>query len=263
MNLFGLAQKLEQVKFLAMENSPTILTGLGVAGTVTTAYLTGRATVKAVRLIDQKEEQANLANQTDDIPFSNTTKVRIVWKLYIPPVGAGATTVASIIMANKISSKRLAALAVASSISERALQEYKEKVLQKWGDKQERNVRDEIAQDRVTNNPVNPREVLVTGNGTVLCYDMHTGRYFESSVEDIKRAENKINYELIHSMSASASEFYDEIGLPPTTYTDQVGWNTNNHLEILFSTTMSPDQRPCIAIDFAKPPIREYHRNWD
>jgi hypothetical protein len=250
MNLFGLAQRAEQVKFLLKDHSPAILTGLGISGTVATAYLTGRATVKATRLIDE---------QPSDL--SKTETVKMTWKYYVPPVGVGATTITCIFMANKISSKRLAALAIASSISERALQEYKEKVVQKWGERQERNVRDEIAQDRVSNNP--SKEVIITGNGKVLCYDMHTGRYFESSVEDIKRAENKINYELIHSMNASASEFYDEIGLPPTSYTDQVGWNTHNHLEILFSTTMSTDQQPCIAIDFAKPPIRDYHKLWD
>ena len=94
-----------------------------------------------------------------------------------------------------------------------------------------------------------------------LCYDVTTGRYFQSTVEDIKRAENKVNYELIHFMSCSLSHFYEEIGLPPTPYTDSVGWNTNNHMEVIFSTVMSTDNRPCIAIDFSKPPVADYEKN--
>lgn len=269
MQLFGLANKAKYLKFLVNENSPAILTGVGVAGTVTTAYLTGRASYKAAQIIDH-EQEANYAAWREaetDIPpaeMSKVTKVKHVWRLYIPPVAVGTTTVASILLANKISSKRLAALTIASGISERAFQEYKEKVLERIGEKQNRDLHDEIAQDRVTNHPVGTREVILAGTGEVLCYDMTTGRYFQSTVEEIKKAENKINYELIHFMSASLSEFYELIGLPPTSFSDQVGWNMNNNIEVRFSTTMSSDGRPCIAIDFVKPPITDYEKKaWD
>jgi hypothetical protein len=264
--ILGLTQKMHHVKFLLNANSPAILTGVGVAGTVTTAYLTGRASFKASRIIENEELIVNnsVEIESDRVYLTKKNKVKLVWKLYIPAVGVGSTTIASIILANKISSKRLAALGVAAGISERALQEYKEKVLEKIGDRQERNIRDEIAQDRITKNPVNTREVILAGTGEVLCYDMGTGRYFQSTVEEIKRAENKINHQLIHFMSASLSEFFDEIGLPPTTYSDSVGWNMNSTVEVVFSTTMTPDQRPCIAIDFAKPPIPDYEKKmWD
>jgi hypothetical protein len=186
----------------------------------------------------------------------------LVWKFYIPPVGTGLITVTSIIAANKISSKKIAALGVAAGISERALQEYKDKMLEKLGKKQDQTARDEIAQERVDRYPMNSREVILAGTGQVLCYDMHTGRYFQSSVEDIKRAENKVNHELINYMHASASEFYDEIGLPPSTYTDSVGWNVNNRIEVTFSSVLMND-KPCLAIDFVHPPTSEYARHHD
>ena len=125
-----------------------------------------------------------------------------------------------------------------------------------------RKIRDEVAQDRVNAHPASG-EVLVVGAGEVLCYDMLTGRYFQSTMEDIKRAENSVNYELIHFMSCSLSHFYDEIGLPPTNYTDSVGWNLNHKMEVKFSTVFSTDKRPCIAIDFSRPPIPDYQRHWD
>jgi hypothetical protein len=67
---------------------------------------------------------------------------------------------------------------------------------------------------------------------------------------------------MIHYMSASLSMFYEEIGLPPTPYTDSVGWNMNNHMEVKLSTVMSVDNRPCIAIDFSKQPLPDYDNNW-
>jgi Family of unknown function (DUF6353) len=271
--LIGLAQRLHHMKFLLNEHSPTILTGVGVVGTVSTAYLTGRATVKAVKIIEENSKEYDLEynpviNETFDVAhkveLSTSRKLRLVWKLYIPPVGMGATTISAIILANKISSKRIAALGVAAGLSERALQEYKDKVLEKIGERQNTAIHDEIAQDRVNQHPVNSREVILAGTGEVLCFDMSSGRYFQSTVEEIKRAENKINFNLVNFMHSSLSEFYDEIGLPPTSYSDTVGWNLNNKLEVRISAVLSTDNRPCLAIDFVKPPYTDYDKKaWD
>lgn len=271
-----LAGLIQRAKFLVNDNSTTILTSMGVTGTVATAYLTGRASFKAARIIDKKIQEREKELEfpiIEGVPVKYgvvtvkptlTEKVKLVWRLYIPPVGVGLTTVVSIIAANRISSKKIAALAVASGISERALQEYKSKVIEKLGERQDQKIRDEVAQDRVNNNPVTSREVILAGTGEVLCYDMTSGRYFQSTVEEIKRAENRINYELIHFMSASLSMFYEEIGLPPTSHSDSVGWNMNNKTEVVFSTVMSSDNRPCIAIDFSHQPVSDYNRMaWD
>jgi hypothetical protein len=259
-----LAHHANKLKFLVNENSTTILTAVGVGGTVATAVLTGRASFKAANIISQ-EQETSLAEWREGetvLPpheFSKTEKAKLVWRLYLPPVATSVLTITSIIYANKISSKKIAALAVAGGISERALQEYKDKVVERLGPKQDEKLRDEIAQDRVNANPPRSGEVLIAGSGDVLCYDMLTGRYFQSTVEKIKAAENRINHEIIHYMHASLSMFYEEIGLPPTAYTDSVGWNSNIPVEVKFSATTTEDQRqPCLAIDFTRHPIAEY-----
>ncbi len=260
--LTGLLRQVHRVRFILNENSTTILTGVGVSGTIATAYLTGRASFKAANLITSETVilQEEAPNGDGFLELTKTSKVKLVWSLYLPPVGVGVLTITSIVMANKISSKQIAALTVASGISERAFQEYKAKVVEKLGERQDRAVRDEIAQDRVSNQPIGSREIILAGTGEVLCYDMTTGRYFQSTIEEIKKAENKVNHDVLHYNSVSLSEFYDEIGLPPTSYTDQVGWNMDNPIEVVFSTTMSSDQRPCIAIDFMKQPISGYDK---
>jgi len=267
--ILGVAQKLHYAKFLLSEHSPTILTGVGVVGTVTTAYLTGRATVKAVRIVDENSKAYEpiynpVTSETDyeahRIELSKTKKAKLVWKHYIPPVGVGTATISAIILANRISAKRIAALGLAAGISERALQEYKDKIQEKLGVRQSTSIREDIAQDRVNNNPPESTEVIITGNGDVLCYDMLTGRYFLSNAETIKRAENQINFEILNHMYASLTEFYDKIGLPPTTYTDSVGWTGEKPVNVLISTTMSPDKRPCLSIDFETEPTPDYYR---
>ena len=193
--------------------------------------------------------------------LSKTEKAKLVWHLYLPPVASGVLTVTCIIAAHRISSKQIVALTAAAGISERALTEYKDKVLEKFGAKEDEKLRDDIAQDRVNKFPASS-QVMIAGSGDVLCYDMLTGRYFHSTMEDIKRAENKVNYELVHFMSCSLSYFYDELGLPPTIYSDTHGWNMNHHMEVTFSTVFSEDNKPCIAINFNKLPIADYDKNW-
>jgi len=262
--LSGLAQTVDRVKFLLNDNSTTILTAVGVVGTVGTAVLTGRASFKAAELIAQKQHdlEEELKFPETHVTQSKTEKFKLVWPQFLPPVATGIITVTSIVMANRISSKKIAALTIAGGISERALQEYKDKVVERLGARQDEKLRDEIAQDRVNKTPPTSAEVMMVGNGQVLCFDSLTGRYFNSTVEDIKRAENRVNYEIINFMNCSLSLFYEEIGLPPTVYTDSVGWNMNNHFEVKFSTVMSEDQRPCISIDFSRLPTYDYDKTW-
>lgn len=242
-------------------SSTTVLTSMGITGVFTTAYLTGRASFKAAELIAAEEKTRKYRPVYETPELSTKEKIQLCWPLYVAPISVGCTTITAIVMANHEASKKIAALTVASGISERALTEYKAKVVEKLGEKKEMTIRDEVAQDRVTNNPPS-KEVLVIATGDVLCFDMLTGRYFHSTAEKIHQAENKINYEIINHMYASLSSFYDELDVPPTPYSDTVGWNVNDRLEVQLSTTLSPDQRPCLAIDFAAPPIAEYARLW-
>jgi hypothetical protein len=242
-------------------NPTTVLTGMGITGVVTTAYFTGRASFKAAQIIEKEEIKRLQEFTREQKPYerpSNMEKFKMVWPLYVAPVSVGATTITAIVMANHTASKKIAALTVASGISERALNEYKRKVVEKIGENKEMAIRDEIAQERVANTPVS-KEVLVIGAGDVLCFDMYTGRYFQSTVEKIRQAENKINYEILNHMYASLSRFYDLIDILPTQYSDEVGWNgLTDRFEVRFSTVMSPDNRPCIAVEFARPPMPEY-----
>lgn len=261
----GLAQHIGKAKFLLEHHSTTILTGVGVGGTVATAVLTGRASFKAAQLIENEYAIKTEAWREGDshLPpeeLSKPQKVKLVWKLYLPPAAAGVVTITSIVVANKISSKKIAALAVAGGISERALQEYKDKVVEKLGERQNQKIRDEVAQDRVNNHPLGSQEVILAGTGEVLCYDMLTGRYFQSTVEEIKAAENEINHEMLNSMGVSLAEFHDKVGLPTTPYTDSVGWQGPDLIKVIFSTVMSEDKRPCIAIDFDRPPKLEWSK---
>lgn len=245
------------------DNSAAILTGVGVVGTVTTAVLAARGTVKAVRALDEYNAMAAVQNEESSVPpaeLSIQNKVMMVGVHYIPAVSSGITTITAILFSYKISSKQSAAFAAAYGISEKAFQEYKDKVVEKVGAKKETTITEALAQDRVDANPLGNREVVVIGNGDVLCYDELSGRYFRSSIEAIKAAENQVNHAILNENAVSLGTFYDAIGLGGTQLDDQLGWNLDRMLDISYSATIADNGQPCIVISFRTGPVENYQR---
>lgn len=242
---------------LLSDNAPTILTTAAVIGTFTTAYLTGRATFIAADLIKETEEEHGYPL---DPVLRARMRARYTWQLYVPPITTGLVTIACIVAANQIGSRRTAAAMAAFMLSEKALDEYKDKVVEKLGANKERKIRDEIAQDRVTEAGLESNAHILEDGLSVLCYDLFTARPFISDIETLRQAQNDINHQLLGDMYVSLSEFYDRIGLARTSMSDDFGWNIDKMLELQFSTTMTPNGRPCITMDFRVAPIRGYNR---
>lgn len=245
---------------LAADNSPAILTAVGVTGALTTAYLTGKASFKASNVIFQV--RLDKTERWNDEPYEMDIKeaMKLVWKLYIPAGITAALTISAIIGANRIGTRRAAALAAVYAISERAFEEYKEKVIEKIGGTKEQQVRDSIAQDQISRNPVGSQEIIVAGAGTVLCYEAYTGRYFLSDMETLRKAQNDVNAQVLNDSYASLTDFYDLVGLPHTDNSDEVGWNSDKLMELKFSAVLTEDGRPCMSISFTVSPVRHYYR---
>ena len=84
------------------------------------------------------------------------------------------------------------ALTTAYAISESALKNYQEKVVETIGKNKEQSVRDAMAKDAISKKQIQNSEVIITKKGDTLCFDVLSGRYFKSDIERIKRAENDI-----------------------------------------------------------------------
>lgn len=244
-------------KFLS-DNSPTLLTAFGVFGLVGTAYLTGKATFRAADLI--REEEALLLVDGEPDPLTPREKVDTCWKLYIPAFVTGSLSIAAIIGANRVGTRRAAAVTAAYAISERAYEEYRNKTVEHLGEKAESKMRDEINADRVRRNPLGSQEPINTNGGRDLCYDVWNGRYFYSSMETIKQAQNSINYKVNHEFYASLTDFYDKLNLDKTKTSDDMGWGQTDQLEITFTTTFGDMGQPVLVMDFLADPIRGYQR---
>jgi hypothetical protein len=248
----------KHVEKFIVDNAPTILSGVAAVGAISTTYLTAKATVKAYRRREDEierryREEPNFKGEDD---FSKTDTVKLVWMDYIPPAGVLTVTVASIVCAHRVNSKRIMALATAYSLSEKRFGEYKDKIVEKFNPTKERQVQDEIAQDRVAGNPPDENRIIITGNGDVLCYDMPSDRYFRSTVEKIRGVQNDINSEVVEMGYCDLEAFYQSLGLKPSPMADEIGWTTDQKLDIHFSAVLTHENQPCIAINYRCKPIR-------
>ena len=270
MKKLNLTKMVQDARNTAGKYSPQILTGLGIAGMLTTVVLAVKATPKALKNIDAEKERQNdeLSKQAKEQGIDICEKVtnlkpidtvKATWKCYIPAVVTGAASTACLIGACSVNTRRTAALATAYKISETALHEYREKVIETIGEKKEEEVRDKVAQQKLADNPVASNTVIITTKGNTLCYDAFSGRYFRSDIEKIRRAENSINRRMFTDMYVSLNEFYDELELDHTDIGHQLGWNMDDGLlEIDFSSQLTEDGEPCLVISYNHSPKYEY-----
>lgn len=254
------------------KHSPEILTCVGAAGLIITPVLAVRATPRALILLEEKKREINdhileeaKVNGEDTHDIVRVEKlhpldvVRTTWKCYIPAVVAGTASIICFVGANNIHIRRSAALATACTISETALQEYRSKVIETIGEKKEKTVREAMTKDYIEKDPMSKKEIIITGKGKTPCYDVLSGRYFESDMETLRKAENEINRRMIRDTYISLNEFYYEIGLPSTKLGNDLGWRIDqDFIELRFDTQLSDDGTPCLVIDYASMPKYGY-----
>ncbi|ATN93682.1 hypothetical protein SEA_SCAP1_33 [Streptomyces phage Scap1] len=247
------------------DNSPTILTALTVTGTLATAYLTGKATLKATEILKAAEENEELPYLPGGVVRAKVydltlkEKAELVWKQYLPAAGVAVVTIACCVAANRIGARRVAALATAYTLAEKAAVQYKDKVVETIGKKKEEAVRTALAQDEIDRHPISRETVYVEGGGGDLFRDSWSGRYFNSSVVTLEKAAVEINRTLNSDFSATLSDFYDLVGLDRTDESDMIGWNSDCPLDLEFSWGSTPDERPCGVLRFRTVPYRGHN----
>lgn len=241
-------------KFVS-KHTPEILTGVGVAGMITSTVLAVKATPKAMKILEEnKKESAE--------PIPKFEIVKSCWKCYAPAVITAVVSAACLIGANSVNARRYAALTTAYKISETALTEYREKVVETVGEKRERTIQDKVAAKVIETNPVPDNDVIHTGNGNTLCFDPMTSRYFYSSIESIRGAAVNVKEMLFNGAwgCSSLNDFYDELNLPHAEVGDILGWNTDNVISIDISSHITNNSQPAAVIVYSTRPIYEYDR---
>lgn len=236
------------------KNSPGILTGIGIAGMATSVILAGKATPKVLAKIEEVKQEEQKETLTP------TETVKVAWKYYIPAATSFVVATGCILGANSIHARRHAALAVAYKLAESDFTSYQEKVLDTVGERKEKEVRDKVAKEQLERHPASNAEIIRTGKGNTRCFDPLSGRYFQSSRDLIKAAENEVKAQILRSSfgSASLNDFYSQLGLIQTDIGYEVGWNVERLINIDFSSHVADDGEPALVINYLTRPEYEF-----
>lgn len=258
------------------KHSPEILTGMGIIGMVGTVVLSVEATPKALVLMEEKKREINhdileeaKANGDDVCQKVDKLKpidvVKTTWRCYIPATVLGVASIGCLIGASSVNARRNAALAAAYTISETALKEYKSKVIETIGEKKTEKVESSVAQAKLNSDPIEKKEIIITDKGDVTCYDVWSGRYFKSSMDELNRIVNELNKRMLDSYYGyiSLNEFYEAVGLSATKVGNDLGWKLDggrNLIELNFDSQIATDGTPCLVVDFDTRPVYEFDK---
>lgn len=239
----NLQQLMVSARTAIVKHSPEILMGLGIAGWTVGTVLAVRATPKAVRCI----EDAKYEKEDDLTPMEI---VKASWKCYIPAAVTCVAATGCLIGSCSTSVRRHAALATAYKLSETALSEYKEQVVETIGEKKEKDIQDKVNEKQIEKTPVVQQNIIHTGKGNTLFLDPLSQRYFYSDLEFVRRAENNVNKEILHSIygTVNINEFYDELCIDRTDVGDMMGWNTDRLMSLNITPGATPWGEPCFVV---------------
>ena len=258
---------IKKVLVKAEKNSPAILTGLGIAGGITTTILAVRATPKALNLIEEAEKEKarkwrkEHPDSTSDEPTLKLTAPEIIkatWKQYIPAIALGGASVACLIGANSVHTRRHAALYSAYKLSETALSEYKDKVEEVVSEKKMKEIKQKVAEEHVkkVTGDDQKAQIIIADDGDTWFVDAMSNQPFKSSKNAMDAAANKLNKAMRSEMYVSLSQLYDELGIPHTGVSDEIGWCIGgDEIDIELSDTIVIDNRVYIVMDFRVRPV--------
>lgn len=253
------------------ENQSSIFIGLGLAAFGTAVILACVESPKAKKVIDKtKEDLVDVNEMYEDEEMTEEDYKEAKKDIYIdcgkellkrygPVVLLAASGTACILNAHSIDTGKIAGLTTALQISESTKKLYKEKVIEKIGEKKEREIVDEVHREQVkrTKKPEEKKiPVLETTKPAQLCFDPYTGRYFRCSVDRIKSAINSVNEYMLNNMvqTADLNDFYDNVGLP-NVKGEVKGWNIDHGcISFVPSSAVTEDDDSCLVIDFSPEP---------
>lgn len=242
-------------------NSSTILTIVAAGGVVATAITTGKAAIKADKLLKGAKEKKGEDLTTKEV-------ILTAGPAYIPPVVIGVSTITCIFGANVLNKKQQAALASAYVLVENSYKDYRNKVKEMFSEEVDAQIRDSIMLEE--RNPdiiaYAPGVQGLPQEGEIRTfYEPTRDTYFESTVEAVQNAEYHLNRNLALRGDATLNEFYEFLGLPKIISGDVLGWDIQTLIEGYESPWIDFDHRlvkledgmECYIIESVIPPTLE------
>lgn len=253
------SRSLHKVGFKLKKHSPEILAVVGVAGTVTSAVMACKATLKVNDIVDEAKETIDTIHDavenhrhtsdgeeyTQEVAKKDLSIVYVQtgWKfvkLYGPALALGVASIGCMVGSNHILRKRNVALAAAFKAVDTSFKEYRGRLIDKFGKDLDRELRFGIKAKEVEETVVDEdgKETTVTKTVEVadpnVTHSIYSIPWYEGNAGYTKNAElNKVfliqqqnyaNDKLKLNGILTLNEVYDMLGANRTKYGQIAGW---------------------------------------
>ena len=240
------------------KHSPEILAGVGVVGTVASAVIACKATLKLDDILAEsketrdkiKEVAANPRYEKEyspddakkDLTINYVQTAMKIAKLYAPAVVLGSASLGCLLASNDILKKRNAALSAAYMTVDKSFKEYRSRVAERFGEEVEKEIRYNIKAMEVETTVVNEdgSETTVTEQVKTMDSNLYSdyARFFdefspnwqndpEYNLMFLKAQQQYANDLLRAKGRLFLNEVYDLLGLERSKAGQVVGWVYN------------------------------------
>ena len=240
------------------KHSPEILAGVGVVGVVASTVMACKATMKLNDILEESketrdkirevesnpryEEQYSHEDAKKDLTINYTQTAMKVAKLYAPAVILGSASLGCLLASNDILRKRNAALSAAYMTVDKSFKEYRQRVVDRFGEEVEKEIRYNIKAEEVTSTVVAEDGSETTITETVKTMDPNLysdyAKFFDEA-NPYWQKDPEYNFMFLKSQQQYANdllkargrlflnEVYEMLGIDKTKAGQIVGWVYN------------------------------------
>ena len=240
------------------KHSPEILIVAGIAGTVVSAVIACKATLKVNKIIDDAKNdiekihdatEKGVTEAGEDYSIEDSKKdLSIVYiqtgvkfiKLYAPALIIGTLSITSILASNNILRKRNAALGIAYAAIDKSYKEYRSRVVEKYGEQVDNELKYGLKAKKVDETEIDPetgkekkvkKTVMVSDpnlkSDYAVYFDSKSRNYetnFDYNRMFLKAQQAFANDKLQARGHIFLNEVLDDLDLPRTPAGQIVGW---------------------------------------
>lgn len=250
----AITRRVASQQLLASEHSPKILFGVGVVGMVASTALACHATLKLEKTLDEIEYTKNKhrsaksrvdrgeAEEDTTYPDSeykqDLARVSIygiakIARLYAPAVVVGGVSIACLTKSHNLLQERNAALIAAYSAVDTAFRNYREKVIEKYGEEEDRKLayeseEVEIVDDETGEVVTTTRAVSADGSAYTRFFDEYSSEMWsrdpDINLMVLRNVQNRMNDRLHLRGHVFLNEVLDALGMKHSKAGSVVGW---------------------------------------
>ena len=253
----SVTRSIHKVGFKLKKNSPEILIVAGVIGTVASAVMACKATLKVNEVVDDAKENIDRIHEAKETGYTEAgetydaedskkdlalvyaqTGLKFV-KLYGPSVALGALSLTGIVSSHHILRKRNIGLAAAYAAVDKGFKDYRGRVVERFGKELDKELRHNIKAKEIDEIVVNEdgSEQVVKKTVNVANPNDYSeyARFYddgcvgwdknpEYSLAYLKNMQNWANNRLQAEGHLFLNEVYEALGIPKTKAGQVVGW---------------------------------------